>query len=269
MSNRDRFGISTTLLHDCLVAWANLGLWQKANLDYCSAAIALADRHWQLAKPAAHSRLLDAGCGHGASLHHWRALEPTLNLTALECQQACLHRLAKDGWATAHGRFDTLPLPPGLPPASQDTVICMDAAYHASSLQNFTQFASQALRPGGVLVFSTLLIPQTVNTSTRLLLRAAGIPVASQVCAEELKMTLEATGFELLNLIDLDAEGKGVLAGFANYAQRRAKQLGLRQRMSAEWLKIAMTGRLCAMLSQQAQVCYVLVRAQRTVNAAL
>lgn len=259
----DRFRISTTLLHDDPAAWANLGLWQQADQNYASAATALADRHWQLAAPAAGTRLLDAGCGYGASLHHWQALDPTLKLTALECQPVCLQQLANDDWPAIDGRFDTIPLPPGLPANSQDTLICLDAAYHARSLMHFAQFASQALRPGGVLVFSTLLVSQEVKASTRLLLRAAGVPPGSQVNAKELQRTLEATGFRLVELIDLDAEGEGVLAGFSAYTQRRARELTLRQRLSAEWLKIALAGRLCGKLSAQTGIRYVLIRAER------
>jgi SAM-dependent methyltransferase len=267
MSNPDRFRISTTLLHDDPAAWANLGLWQRADQDYLSAATALAHRHWQLATPAHDSYLLDAGCGYGASLHHWKGLDPTLKLTALECQPTCLQQLAKDGWTTIYGRFDKLPLPLNLPPASQDTMICVDAAYHAKSMQHFAQFASQVLRPGGVLVFSTLLIPKEVNSITRLILRAAGVPLGSQLDATEMEKALKSSGLQMVKLIDLDAdvegEGEGVLAGFAAYAQRRSKELTLHKRLSAEWLKIAMTGRLCASLSSQSGLRYVLVRAER------
>lgn len=263
MSNSDRFRISTTLLHDGAAAWANLGLWQQADQDYVSAATALANRHWQLAAPAAGTRLLDAGCGYGASLHHWQALDPTVKLTALECQPICLQQLAKGAWSVIDGRFDSTPLPSGLPVASQDTLICLDAAYHASSLRHFALFASQALRPRGVLVFSTLLVSQEVKTSTRLLLRAAGVPPGSQVDATELQRALEGAGFRLVELIDLDAEGEGVLAGFSTYTQRRSGELTLRQRLSAEWLKIALTGRLCATFSAQRGVRYVLIRAER------
>jgi len=259
----DRFRISTTLLHDSQAAWANLGLWQQADQDYVSAAIALANRHWQLASPAAGTRLLDAGCGYGASLHHWQALDPTLKLTALEYQPSCLQQLAKDGWSAIHGRFDTMPLPAGVPVASQDTLICLDAAYHATSLQHFARFASNVLCPAGVLVFSTLLVSQEVIASTRLLLRAASVPPGSQVNATELQKVLEGSGLRMVELVDLDAEGEGVLAGFSAYTQRRAGELTLRQRLSAEWLKIALTGRLCAKLSAEKGIRYVLIRAER------
>jgi SAM-dependent methyltransferase len=263
MSSPDRFRISTTLLHDSPAAWTNLGLWGKPHQDYVDSAIALANRHWQLATPATGARLLDAGCGYGASLSYWRLLDPTLKLTALEYQPTCLQQLAKDGWTTIEGRFDTLPLPAGLPAASQDTVICLDSAYHARSLLNFARFVSQVLAPGGVLVFSTLLVSQKAKASTRLLLRAAGVPTDSQISAKVLKQSLEGAGLKLVEVVDLDLEGDGVLKGFAAYTQRRKGELTLRQRMSAEWLKIAMTGRLCAKLSAEAEVSYVLVRAER------
>jgi SAM-dependent methyltransferase len=261
MSNPDRFRISTTLLHDGPSAWANLGLWQSAGQDYVSAATALANRHWQLASPATGTCLLDVGCGYGASLHHWQSLDPTQKLTALECQPTCLEKLGKDGWPTFDGRFDTIPLPPNLPSASQDTLICLDAAYHARSLLHFARFASQVLRPGGVLVFSTLLVPQNVKANVRLLLRAAGVPRGSQVDAAQLQGALEQVGLQSVELIDLDAEGEGVLRGFAAYTQRRAGELTLRHRLSAEWLKIGLTGQLCAKLSAQPGLRYVLIRA--------
>lgn len=263
MSHPERFRISTPLLHDGPAAWANLGLWQQDDPDYARAATALAERHWQLASPPAGARLLDAGCGYGASLHCWQSFDPTLKLTALECQPACLQQLARDGWTVIEGRFDTIPLPLGLPVASQDTLICLDAAYHARSLPHFAQFAAQALRPGGVLVFSTLLVPQHVGPGIRHLLRAAGVPPGSQVDAVGLQAALEGAGLCLLDWIDLDAEGEGVLAGFAAYARRRAGELTLRQRLSPDWLKIALTGRLCAKLSAQRGLRYVLIRAER------
>lgn len=263
MSEADRFRIATSLLHDGTTPWANLGLWQWPGQDYVSATIALADRHWQLAAPSPGARLLDAGCGHGASLRHWLSHDPTLQLTALECQPACLQRLVQDGRDPINARFDSLPLPAALPAGSQDVMLCVDAAYHARSLQDFARFAAQVLRPGGVLVFSTLLVDPAAPAATRLPLRAAGIPAGSQVSAEQLPAVLARAGLRLTDNLDLDAADDGVLAGFAAFTSRRARALTTRQRLSAGWLKIAMTGRLCERLSRQGQVRYALLRAVR------
>lgn len=263
MSHSERFRISTALLQDGPTVWANLGLWQPVGMDYVSAARALADRHWQLASPAAGSRILDAGCGYGASLHYWRELDSSLQLTGLECQKRCLQHLRNDGWCAVEGYFDRTPLPMGLPIASQDTMVCVDAAYHATSLQHFARFASLALRPGGVLVFSTLMPAQALKASTRWLLRMADIPISSVVHAAQLQKTLETAGFQLEDVMNLSAEGEGVLQGFAAYTRRRAVALPLSARFSLDWLKIAATGRLCATLDAQHGLRYVLVRAKR------
>ena len=262
MSGAKRYRISTALLHDGTAAWANLGLWATGTPSYAEAAAALADRHWHLAQPAPGSRLLDAGCGYVESLRRWQALDPTVKLTALEVQPACIEQLVQQGWPTVQGRFDTLPLPAGLPPKQHDTLMCIDAAYHASSLRNFSQFAAQALATGGVLVFSTLLLAPTVSASTRRRLRMAGIPSESQVDEAQLQQALNSAGFKLLELIDLNAEGEGVLAGFSAYATQRARALTLRQRLSPAWWKIAMTGRLCARLSADTGVRYALIKAE-------
>lgn len=262
MSHPERFRISTALLQDGQTVWANLGLWQQAGVDYVGAATALADRHWQLASPAPGSCLLDAGCGYGASLQHWRERDASLRLTGLECQTRCLQHLKKEGWCTVDGYFDRTPLPVALPVASQDTMICVDAAYHARSLPHFARFAALALRPDGVLVFSTLMLTQELKTRTRWLLRLAGIPHASMVNATQLQQTLAAAGFHVQDVVDLDCEGEGVLRGFAAYTRRRAGELPLQSRLSRDWLKIAATGLLCSKLAAGQAVRFVLIRAK-------
>lgn len=273
MSQAERFRISTSLLHNSSQAWSNLGLWNTAGQDYESAAIELANRHWQLANPTPGARLLDAGCGYGASLDHWLRLDPTLKLTALECQPACLQQLTQKDLPVVEGRFDAPQLPTSIPAGSQDTLICLDAAYHAQSLLHFALFAAKALRPAGVLVFSTLVLTPEVKSKTRwlktrwpktrLLLRSAGIPLASQLSASQVQQVLFGAGFHSVELVDLDEEGLGVLRGFSDYANRRERELTLRQKASLEWLKISLTGWLCAHLSSQSQVRYMLIRAER------
>lgn len=262
----DRHAIATRLLSDgdSPWSWANLGLWQRGQADYATAARHLARRHGELAGLQPHWHVLDAGCGQGASLLLWQSAFGVRALTALECQTACLERLRGGPWHTLDSRFDSLPLPAGLAPASQDAVLCVDAAYHARGLTDFAAFAAAALKPGGVLVFSTLVQADRALGSwpSRWGLAAAGIPPGSQRTWTQLQRDLAANGLTLVDTQWLDDPDTGtVLQGFADFVPRRAQALTRAQRLGAGWLKIWLTGRLCGRLAAQGTLRYGLFRA--------
>lgn len=264
------YAISTALLAaQADLAWANLGDWQDTG-DYVAACRQLARRHGDAIALGPDDRLLDLACGQGASLLFWPDAFGTREVTAVDIQAACVARIRAQAPAALqaihHARFDRLPLPEGLAGASCDAAICVDAAYHASSLSAFAGFAAAAVKPGGRLAFSTLLqapamtvMPAWRQGMATALLASAGIPAASLVSAETLRTTLAATGWQNTVITPLPQ----VLGGFADFVAARAQGLPLRQRLSPGWLKIAMTGRLCRQLHDNGHLRYVLVSATR------
>lgn len=265
-----RYAISASLLaaQDGL-AWANLGDWQDTG-DYIEACRQLARRHGDAIALQPEDRLLDLACGQGASLAYWPEAFATRALVALDIQAACVDRIRRQApealLAIHHGRFDRLPLPAGLASASCDAAVCVDAAYHASSLAAFASFAAAAVKADGRLAFSTLLRapgtpprPAWRPDITTSLLAAAGIPGASLASSDHLPALLAAAGWQDVVITPLPQ----VLGGFADFVARRARQLPRRQRLSSGWLKIALSARLCRHLQDRGELRYCLVSARR------
>jgi len=197
---------------------------------------------------------------------------------AIEWQRACIDALngaggdARRGDARVHhGRFDRLPLPPGLPPAPFSAVLCVDAAYHADSATAFLGVAAPALAGGGRLAFTTVAWPSRRHAArwrvalARLALAAAGVPQASLLTVPAWRTALAAQGLQLEQVQNLDA---GVLAGFADFVERRQHRLPWRARFTAGWLKIRLTAALCRWLHRHALVHYVLIAARRAERSA-
>lgn len=267
MSDGDRgsrYAIATDLLAPQSDApWSNLGDWSGCS-DYLSACRQLARRHGEAIALGTGDRLLDLACGAGASLSLWRSDFAVSELIALDLQIgriAQLQAAPPPGLLAAHhARFDRLPLPAGLAPASCDAAICIDAAYHADSPEAFADFAAAALKPAGRLAFSTLLMHSgRPSRQQGLLLRLAGVPATSLRDAEAMRTLLAARGWQDIVITPLPQ----VLGGFADFVAQRAKHLSRRQRLSSGWLKIALTARLCRRLQDSGALRYSLISARR------
>lgn len=253
--------------------WNNLGDWQVAT-DYEYACIALARRHAEFSGLSANSHLLEFACGYGASFELWRDQFQVKTITALEYRQRCVdwlnqsltssHHTAQCHVQVLQGRFDR-PLPNALTQQSFDVLLCIDAAYHATSLHQFLITASTALRPKGVLCFSTLMWADSAATSASMsaiigqqLLKLASIPAASVLTQPQIK-----TLFQQLHWTDLQIQPieQHVFEGFANWVQQQNRCLAPRHRYSMAWQKICATARLCRWLQQHKILRYVMIRA--------
>lgn len=264
------FAIALELLADnpAPLAWANLGDWTATDA-YPQACRQLALRTGQAAVLQAQDRVLDLACGHGASLRLWPEAFGVRHVTGLEYQARCVERIRAQAPAgldaIVQGRFDMLPAPADLPTQGFDAVLCVDAAYHASSLDAFATFAARMLCPQGRLAFTTLLSPHASTQHSRwnaaplhFLLARAGIPAASILSEDDVIATLQLRGFTGISMQYLDAE---VLQGFHAFVQRRRKELSWRQKTSAGWLKIQATAGLCGHLYRSGALRYGLISA--------
>lgn len=256
--------------------WNNLGDWQTAT-TYEHACRDLARRHAVMAGLSAQDRLLELACGYGASLELWRDQFQVGQITALEYRQRCVDVIqqasANTNQATTgkievrQGRFDQ-PLPAALAQQAFDTVLCIDAAYHATSLAAFLDTASTALRPNGVLCFSTLMWTDAAAKKSDLqvkvcqkLLQLANIPAASVLNPAEISSLFDQSSWTGVQIQPIEQH---VFLGFANWVQQQHLQLTYRQRYSMAWQKIRATARLCAWLHQNALLHYVMIRAVKS-----
>jgi len=272
------FAIAHTLLDATMAApaWTNLGCWQRldgtALTRYAEAAEQLALLVGEAAISAPGQCIVDLGCGHGASLLLWQPQFAAARVIGIELQSACVQNWPHndDTGITLHqGRFDQLPLPKAvtalLPASGCDAVVCVDAAYHADSLDAFTAVARQLLRPQGRLAFTTVLRSERTRLGPRfkqrILTHLSGIPPASVANADELMQALTRQGFDSIHLEYLDHE---VLQGFADFVARQKVALSRTTRYSPAWLKIAATGAMCRHWYRTQDMRYVLISATRT-----
>ncbi len=250
------------------VRWNNLGDWHQA-ADYAQACRSLARRHGEAAALAPGKRVLELACGFGAGIDLWREHFGVAHICALELRQTCVAALqdrlqAQEDIEVYRGRFD-VPLPAPLRKQRFDVVLCVDAAYHARSLDDFLATALGALADEGRLVFSTLVWANGSPSAwrralARQLLRTAGIPPTSLFSESRLRALLLRHELHELKLERLTAD---VLPGFHRWVTHRHRQLPQRLRWSAAWLKIRGAAALCAYLYRHRLVDYVLVSARR------
>lgn len=276
-----RYRIASHLLSETQrpLAWSNLGYWENTN-DYVIACEQLAAKVGRAANLKPGNRLLDLACGEGASIAFWRQHFGINYITALDIQTRSINniryyfidqqRIDKSYFSlrVIQGSFDQTELPIGVDKHHADAIVCVDAAYHASTITAFLDFCSQALKPAGHLAFCTLVKSEQWQQASpwqkvqhEWLLKLAGIPKASVVSAFELEHHLAERGFEHIKISHMDNE---VLAGFSAYIQHRATNLSFAQRLSPAWQKIVMTAKLCDFLYQNQLIHYSLIRAVKS-----
>lgn len=253
------------------LAWTNLGDWAEGD-DFRAACARLARRHAETVSLQPSHRVLDLACGRGASLALWWQLG-VRELTGLDADAEALrsareglagHGLVTDGAAGVtllSGRYDQWPPVPGLLPAAHDAVVCIDAAYHASSADAFLRTVAHVLAPDGRAAWSTLVLRSEPGWRLRLLLRAAGIPSASLCTLADWQARADRHGLLLEPVAALDAE---VLDGFSTFA-RSAVTATPAQAATQGWShvprwKLALTGRLCRSLTASGEIGYMLMK---------
>jgi len=255
------FAIAVALLDDSGSGWCNLGDWQSAT-EYAAACAALARAVGHAAGLHAQDRVLELACGKGAGMTLWRS-----EFSVQEC--VGIDRQPPDLPHCLHARFDVLPLPAALQPHSFTAVVCVDAAYHADSLEAFVRVAGDALAADGRLAFSTLLQGSGWDESRaavrmlRRLLAAARIPAASVPDENAVRAALQQQGYTDIVIRHRDA---AVLAGFADYVQRRGRALPWLARCRAGWWKIRATAALCRYVYGRQLLHYSLVSARRDIR---
>lgn len=86
-----KYAIDAAVLGDhAQLPWSNLGYWQAGQQDYAAACRMLADHLAQTVNLNSKDKLLDLGCGQGASLLHWQQHYQVQYLAGVELQAACV-----------------------------------------------------------------------------------------------------------------------------------------------------------------------------------
>lgn len=246
---------------DTLLAWSNLGYWQGQQHNYLLACQSLADQIAASVQLKSTDRVLDLGCGQGASLLHWLNHYHIEQLSAVELQKDCIQRIQKElpQVESIWGSFLNLRSLHFL--NSFDVAVCVDAAYH-SDLNLFLDSVSAVLNSKGRIAFHYLMWSDDWQHCSylhkqqyRYLLKGADVTWQHLMNEQQLSQTLVKRGFKDIVIQDFS---EPVLKGFAQYIDTRSAK---NKAFDFAQLKIGMTAKLCQKLYQDGLVCYVQVSA--------
>lgn len=248
---------------DSLLAWSNLGYWQGQHYDYPLACQMLADQIAVSIQLKNTDRILDLGCGQGASLLHWFNHYHIEQLSAVELQIDCVQQIQKKLPQVESYCGSFLNLKSLILFNSFDVVLCIDAAYH-SDLNLFLDSVSSVLNLNGRLAFHYLMWSDAWQDCSylqkqqyRYLLKGADVIWQHIMDEKQLFQTLVQHGFTDIIIQDFS---EPVLNGFFQYIKTRPAE---KRPFDFAQLKIGMTAKLCQKLYQDGLVRYIQVNAVR------
>ena len=267
--SQHKYAINAKLLGDSSeLAWSNLGYWSATAQTYPEACRALADHLAHSVQLSTSDRVLDLGCGQGASVLHWQQHYQVKHIQAVELQAECVQRIQARFLEPQHIHCQSFLNLKHIPFANSfDVVFCIDAAYH-SVLNSFLSAVSPVLNSKGRFAFHYLILsPKFLNLNAvekiqlALLLKAADVNLKMLPNQTELQQQLAQAGFEHIQIQDIS---EAVLGGFAHYIQQQTTaQQPVEQATAFDVMKIRLTAKLCQKLAAQGVVQYVQVSAQK------
>lgn len=217
--------------------WGNLGCWPAA--DYARACEALARRVGQAAHLGPGQRVCSVACGAGDELGLWRQAFGVAQAIGTERDAAARAMAARFVPSPADIGASLADMADGATPRF-DAVVCVDAAYHLSPRSAFLAQAGQALRPGGWLAFTDLVLDGRRAWTLQAAARLCGVPAEDLGSTEQRLAQLRAAGFEPAPVQRLD---EAVLDGFADFVRAQRPRLG-RDARGPGWRRVAVTAAL-------------------------
>ena len=260
-----KYAINSRLLgDDAELAWSNLGYWDDAKSSYPAACQKLALHLAESIQLKSTDRVLDLGCGQGASLVFWMEHFQIQNLSAVELQTECVEKIQKNLNSKIKIQQDSfLNLKNIYPQNCMDAVLCIDAAYH-SDLNLLLLSVVNVLNSKGRFAFHYLMLSDTflnLNSLQRLqyqsLLKAADVNLKNLNSKQNLQHQVQQAGFENIQIEDIS---EFVFQGFADYIQEQKSQMSLSH---VDQFKIKMTAKLCEKLYRDGLIRYVQISARK------
>jgi len=188
----------------------HLGYWPDGqSLSWPDAQAAMTELHLGALDVTDGMTVVDMGCGLGGSLRRLNERQSNCHLFGINidprqleiCRDVPPHSGNKLAWVEANATAT------GLPNASTDRVLSVEAMFHFPSRAAFFAEAARILRPGGRLVCSDILfdVPQSAEESAWLAVVMQGYAPWPDPAmrAEERSKLADATGLETLSLTDI------------------------------------------------------------------
>lgn len=248
--------------------WTNLGLWQENETDYVTAAHQLAYHMGQSLVLTPQYKILDVGCGYGASIRVWRDDFAIQNISVVELQPICCNYLVYKHQALLTDIFQQsiFSAKPSINKNLYDVVMSIDAAYH-SALQCYLDAIAPWLAEKGQVGFHVLMKSDAWQNASaqqknalQQKLKWAKVDAAHLLTHAELNKVMQHNGYQHIQIQDLTQQ---VLGGFSDYMSVHALTWRWREKCSIAALKIYLTARLCHDLAHSGLIHYVQVTAQK------
>ena len=191
--------------------YSNYGYWNEGTACPREAADNLVDRLIEKV-PEKAAQVLDVACGAGGTTRRLAQRFGASNVTAINISSYQLERTSK----AAPGVNTLLMSATNLSfaPASFDVIVCVEAAFHFDTREQFFRQAYRVLKPGGHLVLSDVLLVANVPA-------VYPVPVANLISASTYKSQLSLTGFEGATI---ESARKSTWESFAKYVATQGFQ---------------------------------------------
>ena len=264
-TSQHKYAINAEMLGDSNeLAWSNLGFWKNSSSHYIEACRALADELACSLNLNSKDKVLDLGCGQGASLKHWIENYKVNQLYAVELQQSCVDKIQNKLPLVHVFCSSFLNLSHFTALKHFDVVMCIDALYH-SNLNSFLKSIEPVLHSNARIGFHYLILSekwQTLNSfqkqKYKWLLKLADVKIENLI--EEAMLLEELENFEFKNVQIKDLT-ENVFGGFASYFEQKLK-FKIKNK-SLDQLKIEMTAKLCRKLNDDGIIRYVQITAKK------
>jgi SAM-dependent methyltransferase len=182
-------------------SYYNLGYWYPDTKSQGEASENLVEKLLAFI-PEKGGKILDVACGMGATTRHLTRYYRPEDVTGINISETQLERAREIAPTCRFLLMDATRL--DFPDESFDDVICVEAAFHFESRDDFIREAFRVLKPGGHLVHSDVLYSEDMPAS---LAERAHLPRVNQLpTPEALKERLAAAGFQETEIIDATPE---------------------------------------------------------------
>lgn len=239
--------------------WGNLGLWTQAQ-DYPAACEALAVRLAEQVQLGSGHSVLDVGFGYGDQLLVWKQRFNVGRINGIEVDatgitEARSKLAAFDDVTLSFGNSNTV-----LNTERFDRVLALDCAYHFMPRSAFFALAHGALKAGGVLGLTDIVLADGENPLHHArLAKACGIPPENLLTEQRYTQALVELGFKQIRFQPLDAE---VFSGFSRFALHHLRRHAA-SALSAGGFTILATAAATAWLGHRRHAHYMLISATR------